>query len=78
MDTTLTPPRTQYSATHGKTERRNQFRYPGLASSVHTPTTPRLSPVMSRSAIRVCSKRFTATVLIRNGQTYAPDPPKPA
>jgi pimeloyl-ACP methyl ester carboxylesterase len=63
FDTSLTPLRTQYGVTHGTAEIRNRLRYPGLASPVHTLATSRLSPVMSRSAIRVWSNDFTATVL---------------
>ena len=33
IDTTLTPPRTQYGATLGKAEQRNGPRYAGFATS---------------------------------------------
>ena len=83
IDTILIPPRTQYGAIRDKAEKRNGLRYQGLACSVHTAATPRLSPVMSSKAIRVCSNGFTATVLqpgwytlVRNGHKIGSGTPK--
>ena len=66
-DTTLAPPRTQYGATCGKPEKKKPPRYRGIGKPVQTPATPRLSFVMSRSVIGVCSNGFTATGPVQVG-----------
>jgi hypothetical protein len=67
-DTTLIPPRRQYSATNGKAEKGNRLRYPELASPGRTPATPRLSSqdeVSHPSLLEWIYCNRTATRLIR-------------
>ena len=66
----VTPPRAQYGATLGKAGRRNQLRYPGLASPAYPCNASIITEDETRSAIRVCSNGFTATELIRTGTEW--------